>query len=78
MRVSQRFAGYSLAEADNLRKACGKKDRAIMAKERAVFESGCERSGYGLVNCAIHKWRVNPRHSAVTGLPILAKRNTRG
>ena len=24
MRVSQRFAGYSLAEADNLRKACGK------------------------------------------------------
>ena len=27
MRVAQRFAGYSLAEADNLRKACGKKSR---------------------------------------------------
>ena len=26
MRVAQHFAGYSLAEADNLRKACGKKD----------------------------------------------------
>ena len=27
MRVAQRFAGYSLEEADNLRKACGKKIR---------------------------------------------------
>ena len=31
MRVAQTFAGYSLEEADNLRKACGKKIRAIMA-----------------------------------------------
>ncbi len=35
MRVAQKFAGYSLEEADNLRKAAGKKVRAIMAKERA-------------------------------------------
>ena len=28
MRVAQKFAGYSLEEADNLRKACGKKIRA--------------------------------------------------
>ena len=34
MRVAQKFAGYSLAEADNLRKACGKKIRELMAKER--------------------------------------------
>ena len=47
MRVAQRFAGYSLAEADNLRKACGKKDRKLMAKERDSFEEGCEKSGYG-------------------------------
>jgi len=47
MRVAQRFAGYSLAEADNLRKACGKKVRELMAKERAGFEAGCERTGYG-------------------------------
>ena len=46
MRVAQRFAGYSLAEADNLRKAMGKKVREVMAKERAGFESGCERNGY--------------------------------
>src|SRR5262249_31652933 len=31
MRMSQRFAGYSLADADNLRKACGKKIREMMA-----------------------------------------------
>ena len=34
MRVAQKFAGYSLAEADNLRKAMGKKIREVMAKER--------------------------------------------
>ena len=47
MRVAQRFAGYSLADADNLRKACGKKDRELMAKERGSFVDGCEGSGYG-------------------------------
>jgi DNA polymerase-3 subunit alpha len=47
MRVAQKFAGYSLAEADNLRKACGKKIRELMAKERNAFEVGCERTGYG-------------------------------
>ncbi|MFM8861193.1 MAG: DNA polymerase III subunit alpha, partial [Acidimicrobiia bacterium] len=47
MRIAQRFAGYSLAEADNLRKACGKKDRALLAKEREKFIEGSERVGYG-------------------------------
>lgn len=47
MRVAQRFAGYSLAQADNLRKACGKKNREVMATERAAFESGVEATGYG-------------------------------
>ena len=47
MRVAQKFAGYSLAEADNLRKACGKKIREMMAKERAGFVEGVERTGYG-------------------------------
>jgi DNA polymerase-3 subunit alpha len=49
MRVAQKFAGYSLAEADNLRKACGKKIREMMAKERDAFEEGVERTGYGRV-----------------------------
>jgi len=47
MRVAQHFAGYSLTEADNLRKACGKKIRAMMALEREKFLAGCERTGYG-------------------------------
>ena len=47
MRVAQRFAGYSLEEADNLRKACAKKVRALIAKERVKFVEGCERKGYG-------------------------------
>ena len=40
MRVAQRFAGYSLAEADNLRKACAKKIKALIVKERETFVAG--------------------------------------
>jgi DNA polymerase-3 subunit alpha len=47
MRVAQRFAGYSLAEADNLRKACAKKVRELIVKERETFVAGCEAQGYG-------------------------------
>ncbi len=47
MRVAQRFAGYSLEEADNLRKACGKKIRALIAAEREKFVAGCISEGYG-------------------------------
>jgi DNA polymerase III subunit alpha len=46
MRVAQQFAGYSLAEADNLRKACAKKVREVMAKERTRFVESCVRNGY--------------------------------
>src|SRR5690606_28124351 len=47
MRVAQKVAGYSLAEADNLRKACGKKIRELIAKEREKFVEGCDAAGYG-------------------------------
>ncbi len=47
MRIAQKFAGYSLAEADNLRKACGKKDRVLIQKEREKFVAGCDAHGYG-------------------------------
>jgi DNA polymerase-3 subunit alpha len=46
MRVAQRFAGYSLEDADNLRKAAGKKVRSVMAKERQKFVDGCVQQGY--------------------------------
>ena len=47
MRVAQKFAGYSLEEADNLRKACGKKIRTMIAAEREKFVAGCVDQGYG-------------------------------
>ncbi len=46
MRVAQRFAGYTLEEADNLRKACGKKIRAMIQAEREKFVAGCVTQGY--------------------------------
>jgi len=46
MKVAQMMAGYSLAEADDLRKACGKKDKALIAKHRQQFVEGCQQHGY--------------------------------
>ncbi len=47
MRVAQRLAGYSLEEADNLRKATGKKNRStLIAKERTKFVEGCVTQGH--------------------------------
>jgi DNA polymerase-3 subunit alpha len=47
MRVAQKLAGYSLEEADNLRKATGKKIRELIARHRTRFVDGCEANGYG-------------------------------
>ncbi len=47
MRVAQKFAGYTMSEADELRKACGKKLPELIAKERERFISGCVTEGYG-------------------------------
>jgi DNA polymerase-3 subunit alpha len=47
MRVAQRFAGFTLEEADNLRKACGKKIRKLIAEQREMFVAGCVTQGYG-------------------------------
>jgi DNA polymerase III subunit alpha len=46
MRLSQKLAGYTLEEADNLRKAAAKKIRKLMAKERSKFVDGCVASGH--------------------------------
>jgi len=46
MRVAQKFAGYTLAEADSLRKAMGKKIREAMAEEREKFVAGVVANGY--------------------------------
>jgi DNA polymerase-3 subunit alpha len=41
MAAASRLAGYSLGQADLLRRAMGKKDREKMAKERSIFIKGC-------------------------------------
>jgi DNA polymerase III subunit alpha len=43
MAAASRLAGYSLGQADLLRRAMGKKDKEKMAKERANFIEGCAR-----------------------------------
>jgi DNA polymerase-3 subunit alpha len=45
MRIAQDLAGYSLGEADLLRRAMGKKIRAEMEKQRARFMSGATARG---------------------------------
>ena len=45
MRISNVLAGFSLGEADLLRKAMGKKSAEVMAKMRGKFLSGAAKNG---------------------------------
>jgi DNA polymerase III subunit alpha len=45
MEIAKRMAGFSPAEADDLRKAIGKKKRDLMATMQAKFLEGMEASG---------------------------------
>src|SRR5258708_24297175 len=45
MRAAQALAGYSLEQADILRAAMGKKNRAVMEKERVRFIDGAKNNG---------------------------------
>lgn len=42
MQIAQQLAGYSLGQADLLRRAMGKKIKAEMDKQRGTFTKGCE------------------------------------
>jgi DNA polymerase-3 subunit alpha len=46
MQIAQRVAGYTLGQADLLRKAMGKKDAVMMAAERDKFVKGATSQGY--------------------------------
>jgi DNA polymerase III subunit alpha len=45
MQIAQALAGYSLGDADNLRRAMGKKKKEVMAAERARFLDGVAQQG---------------------------------
>jgi DNA polymerase-3 subunit alpha len=46
MRIAQKVAGYSLARADILRKAMGKKQRDVLEKEFEGFSEGMQVNGF--------------------------------
>ena len=46
MQIANRLAGYSLGEADLLRRAMGKKDPEAMAKQRERFVRGALERGF--------------------------------
>src|SRR5690606_14935858 len=46
-QIAQKFAGYTAAEGDLLRKAAGKKLPELMKAERSKFVKGCIDQGYG-------------------------------
>src|SRR5881296_2519042 len=41
MQIASEMAGFTMGEADILRRAMGKKDRELMAKQREKFVNGC-------------------------------------
>ncbi len=45
MQIAQVMGGYSLGQADLLRRAMGKKDKAEMAKQQAGFVEGAKKNG---------------------------------
>jgi len=76
MAAAQKVAGYTLGQADLLRRAMGKKKKSILDKEYVPFADGMRANGYG--EAAISKlWEVlvpfadyafNKAHSAGYGL----------
>ena len=46
MLLSQELAGFTKGEADNLRKAMGKKKKSIMDEMNLKFLEGCSKKGY--------------------------------
>src|SRR6188474_3400758 len=45
MRIAAVLAGFTMGQSDMLRKAMGKKDPKVMAKQRAAFMEGARRNG---------------------------------
>jgi DNA polymerase-3 subunit alpha len=76
MAIAQKVAGYSLGQADLLRRAMGKKKKAILDKEYLPFCAGMKANGYS--EAAIAKlwdtlipfadYAFNKSHSAGYGL----------
>lgn len=47
MQICQRLAGFSLGDADIMRRAIGKKKEKLLMQQREKFIEGCMEEGYG-------------------------------
>ncbi len=76
MQIAQAVAGYSLGEADLLRRAMGKKKVAEMVKQREIFEQGAAAQGIGRAEAnrifdlleKFANYGFNKSHSAAYGV----------
>jgi len=76
MKIAQVIGGFSLAEADLLRRAMGKKKESIMAQKKEEFLAGAEARGFDQTICAavfdkmaeFAKYGFNKSHSAAYSL----------
>jgi DNA polymerase-3 subunit alpha len=57
MQIASEMAGFTMGEADTLRRAMGKKDRELMAKQRDKFIAGCAERGTPAAK-AEHVWEL--------------------
>lgn len=48
MEIASKMAGFSLGEADLLRRAVGKKIKSVLEEEREHFVEGCKKKGYSI------------------------------
>lgn len=76
MTIAQELAGYTLGQADNLRRAMGKKKREVLDKEFVGFEAGMLERGFSKQSI-VKLWEVlvpfadyafNKAHSAAYGV----------
>ena len=76
MKIAQVVGGFSLAEADLLRRAMGKKKESIMVQKKLEFLEGAKNRGYPEKKCAalfdkmaeFAKYGFNKSHSAAYSL----------
>lgn len=76
MQIVQVIGGFSLGEADLVRRAMGKKDARIMAENRSKFADGAEKNGFDRIKAEelfdqiakFAEYGFNKSHSAAYGI----------
>ncbi len=76
MQIAQKVAGYSLGQADMLRRAMGKKKKEILDREFEPFKAGMLERGYSMeaieelwgILVPFSNYAFNKSHSAAYGL----------